>query len=438
LVLSETIGTRVEAKRVGQMRTLLNVTRAFAALISLSAFVLVVMAVDPVIWNFQSFLWGLKFFIFLIEIVFLLAGYGVALLMGLGDGGAAAIMASIHNAIFGGNQTIMGIPFDELLRNPAQIPTEQNVVNALYAFLIMTILIIALVAAIGFIRECNPALSATSFFALNIVLGLASLNGKLTIDMSIGDGTFFQLIFSKLVLTAFFIYFALELSFQASYIYNVIGPNIERNRRISANIKRLKQFQMPIGQKPVASDDGSVVSGGKNTSRARLAVTTAFSQIKGLVGKKIFRISPEEDWDKMNSRLKTFYLSLEENDPLISVSLSASTYTPSIMRLAFIITSGTIFRMGALLLLSWLALNPEPILIFLNMPDSIINSIEASQPEMVLFILLPLAVSFFMLGLLVQWVQKLIANRGDKSAKLAKTMHSVNEDMEKERIPFET
>ncbi|MHA1126463.1 MAG: hypothetical protein ACTSO7_13220 [Candidatus Heimdallarchaeota archaeon] len=435
--MSDHIGSRVEATRVRQMRTLLNTTRVFAALVSLSAFVLVVMAVDPTIWNFQSFLWGLKFFIFLIEVLFLLVGYAIALLMGLGDGGAAAIMASIHNAIFGGNETIMGIPFDELLANPAQIPTEQNIVDALYAFLMMTILIIALIASIGFIRECNPALSATSFFALNIVLGLASLNGKLVIDLSLAGSTFFQLIFSRLVLTAFFIYFALELSFQAGYIYNVIGPNIERNRRISANIKRLKQFQMPIGQQRASEGEGSQVRG-KNTSRARIAVTTAISQVKGLLGKKIFRISPEEDWDKMNNRLKTFYLSLEENDPLISVSLSASTYTPSIMRLALIITSGTIFRMGALLLLSWLALNPEPILVFLNMPESVINSVEAGQPEMVLFVLAPLAVTFFMLGLLIQWIQKLIATRGDKSAKIAKAMRSVNEDVEKERIPFET
>ncbi|MHA1243733.1 MAG: hypothetical protein ACTSP7_04070, partial [Candidatus Heimdallarchaeota archaeon] len=208
-------------------------------------------------------------------------------------------------------------------------------------------------------------------------------------------------------------------------------------RRISANIKRLKQFQMPIGQQKASEGEGSQVSG-KNTSRARLKVTTAISQFKGLVGKKIFRISPEEDWDKMNNRLKTFYLSLEEDDPLLSVSLSASTYTPSIMRLALVITSGTLFRMVALLLLSWIALNPAPVLVFLNMPDSIINSVEAGQPEMILFVLAPLAVSFFMLGLLVQWMQKLIANRGNRSAKLAKSMRSVNEDAEKERIPNES
>jgi len=140
----------------------------------------------------------------------------------------------------------------------------------------------------------------------------------------------------------------------------------------------------------------------------------------------------------MNNRLKTFYLSLEEDDPLLSVSLSASTYTPSIMRLALIITSGTLFRMVALLLLSWIALNPAPVLVFLNMPDSIINSVESGQPEMILFILAPLAVSFFMLGLLVQWLQKLIANRGNRSAKLAKSIQSVNEDVEKERIPNES
>jgi len=437
LVLSEAIGSRVEGKRVRQMKTLLNSTRVFAALVSLSAFVLVIMAVDPAIWNFQSFLWGLKFFIFLIEILFLLAGYAISLIMGTGDGGAAGIMAAIHNAIFGGNQTLLGIPIEELLANPAQIPTEQSIVDALYAFLMMVVLIIALIASIGFIRECNPVLSSTSFFALNIVLGLASLNNKLIIDLSLGEETFFQLIFSRLVLTAFFIYFALELSFQASYIYNVIGPNIERNRRISANIKRLKQFQMPIGQQKASEGEGSQVSG-KNTSRARLKVTTAISQFKGLVGKKIFRISPEEDWDKMNNRLKTFYLSLEEDDPLLSVSLSASTYTPSIMRLALVITSGTLFRMVALLLLSWIALNPAPVLVFLNMPDSIINSVEAGQPEMILFVLAPLAVSFFMLGLLVQWMQKLLANRGNRSAKLAKSMRSVNEDAEKERIPNES
>ena len=80
---------------------------------------------------------------------------------------------------------------------------------------------------------------------------------------------------------------------------------------------------------------------GKNTSRARITITTAFSRIRGLVGRKLFRISPEEDWDKMNNRLKGFYEQLERDDPMIAVSLSASAYTPSLARLILIITSAS-------------------------------------------------------------------------------------------------
>jgi hypothetical protein len=170
---------------------------------------------------------------------------------------------------------------------------------------------------------------------------------------------------------------------------------------------------------------------GKNTSRSRMTITTAFSRIRGLVGRKLFRISPEEDWDKMNNRLKGFYEQLERNDPMIAVSLSASAYTPSLIRLVLIITSGTLFRMAALLLLSWLALNPIPILQFLNMPESVINSVEAGQPEMILLVLAPLSILFMLVGLLVQFIQKRATRRMEAAGK-GIVIHPVSEKKETE------
>ncbi|NHJ87234.1 MAG: hypothetical protein FK734_17350 [Asgard group archaeon] len=432
--LSNDVGSRVEETRVGKMKRLLNLTRIFAILVFLSAFALVISSIDRSIWSFQSFWYGLKFFVFLIELVFLLFGYGFAYLLGYGDEGAIAMMAAIHNAIFGGSQTVLGIPIEDLLTNPLQLPTQQTLFDAIYGFLIMITLMIALFSSIGFIRECNPALSAVSFFALNIVLGLASLSGKLLIDIDFSGGNIIQMIFSRIVITAFMIYFSLELSFQASYVYNVIGPNIHRHRRISTNVRRLKNFEMPLEQKkPVVTEgeEETIVIAGKNTSTARLKVSTAFSQIKGMVGKKLFRISDEEDWDKMNLRLKNFYLKLEEDDPLLSVSLSASAYTPSVGRLILIITAGTLMRMAVLLVLSWLALNPVPILTFLNFPDSIVNSVEAGQPEMIILVLAPLAVLFMLVGLLVQFIQRRVSLRIAKNAQKG-IIHSISEEKPEE------
>ncbi|MHA1211302.1 MAG: hypothetical protein ACTSSH_02465 [Candidatus Heimdallarchaeota archaeon] len=430
--------SRVEDKRIRKMRTLLNVNRIFAAIVFISGFALVISSIDPVVWNFQSFWFGLKFLVFIFELVFLLLGYAIALLLGYDDAGAVAMMDAIHTAIFGGSETVLGIPVDELILHPLQLPTEQSIVDAFYAFFIILTIVIALISGLGFLRECNPALSATSFFAMNIVLGLASLNGKLLIDLNFNSGNIAEMIFSKLVITAFLIYFFLELSFQASYIYNVIGPNIQRHRRISSNINRLKKFEMPVTQKKIREGDEEeeqpyrMAVGGKNTTAARMKVTTAFSKIKGLVGKKLFKISPEEDWDKMNNRLKNYYLKLEESDPFISVSLSASANTPSLSRLIFIISTGTIFRMGVLMVLSWLALNPLPILQFMNFPDSIINSVEAGQPEMIMLILAPLSITFLLIGLIVQGIQKRMSRRMAKVAE-GPVIHSINAHKEEDR-----
>ncbi len=439
MVLSEVIGTRVEADKVRKMRNLLNMTRVFAALVFIASFALVISSIDTSIWNFQSFWYSLKFFVFIFEILFLLIGYGIAYMLGYDDSGAVALMDSFHSAIFGGGDTIMGVEIEQIILQPLEFFAQPNLFEPLYSFFIMIILFIALIAGLGFLRECNPALSAVSFFGMNIVLGLASLSGKLLIDIDLGSGNITQMIFSKLVITAFLIYFSLELSFQASYVYNVIGPNIHRHRRISSNIKRIREFKMPLErmkkERPETEEEEPErmgIRGSKNTSRARMTVSTAFSRIKGLVGKKLFRISPDEDWDKMNNRLKSYYEQLERDDPMIAVSLSASAYTPSLARLILIITSGTLFRMVALLLLSWLALNPLPILQFLNMPDSIINSIEAGQPEMIMMVLAPLAVLFLLVGLIVQFIQKRATRRMEAIAQRP-IIHPVSEEKETER-----
>ncbi|NHJ33313.1 MAG: hypothetical protein FK732_10645 [Asgard group archaeon] len=436
--MSETIGTRVEESKVRKMRNLLNITRVFAVLVFISGFALVISSIDSSVWNFQSFWFSLRFFVFIFEIIFLLIGYGIAYMLGYDDSGAVAMMESFHSAIFGGSDTILGVDIEQIILQPLEFFAQPGLFEPLYSFFIMITLFIALVAGLGFLRECNPALSAISFFGMNIVLGLASLSGKLLIDLDFSSGNITQMIFSKLVITAFLIYFSLELSFQASYVYNVIGPNLHRHRRISSNIKRLRDFKMPL-EKPrketrETEDDQSTVVRGKNTSRARMTVTTAFSRIKGLVGQKLFRISVDEDWDKMNNRLKGYYEQLERDDPMIAVSLSASAYTPSLVRLILIITSGTIFRMVALLLLSWLALNPVPILHFLNFPDSIVNSVEAGQPEMIMIVLAPLSVLFLLVGLIVQFIQKRVTRRME-AARQGPTIHTISEEKETERRP---
>ncbi len=438
--MSETEALRVENTKVRRMRGLLNINRIFAALVFISGFALVISSIDSSVWNFQSFWFGLKFIVFIFELVFLLIGYGVALLLGYDDAGAVALMSAIHSSLFGGSNTVMGIPIEDWITNPLQIPTDQSIVDAFYAFFIIIAIIIALIAGLGFLRECNPALSATSFFALNIVIGLASLNGKLLLDLDFSSGNIAQMVFSKLVITAFMIYFFLELSFQASYIYNVIGPNIQRHRRISSNVNRLKNFTMPVieEKKKITveeEENGHIRVKGKTTSTSLLKVTTAFSRVKGMVGKKLFKISADEDWDKMNNRLKSFYLDLEEDDPFLSVSLSASANTPSMSRLILIISTGTIFRMGVLLLLSWLALNPQPILEFLHFPDSIIHSVEAGQPEMIMLVLAPLAGTFLLIGLIVQFIQRRIAIRMQK-AEPGPVIHSISETKEVEKKRF--
>ena len=425
--MSRIVARRVEGSKIKQMRSLLISTRVFAGVVSIASFILVITSIETSIWNFQSFWYGMKFFIFLFELLFLILGYGIALMLGWGDSGAVAIMSAIHNVIFGGNETILGIPILDLLTNPLQIPNQQNLIDAIYAFFIMIAIFIAIISAIGFLRECNPSLSAITFFSLNVVLGLASLNGKLLMDLDFTNNSFFQMIFSKIVITGFIIYFSLELSFQASYIYNVIGPNLERGRRIASNIKRIKEHEMSIGPKKETEEDETIVVRGKNTSTSRFKITTAFSQIKALVGKKLFRVTPEEDWDKINNRLKNFYLRLEENDPMIAVSLAASAYTPSLTRLALIITSGTLFRMVTLMLLAWLALNPVPVLTFLNFPESIVNSVEAGQPEMTMLVLIPMAVLFMIIGLIVQFIQRKVAQRMQKTAK-ARVIHTIKEE----------
>lgn len=433
--MSETIGNRVEEKRAKKMETVLLFTRVFSALVFVGAFVLVISSVNPVVWNFKSFWFGLKFFIFIFELLFLLIGYAIALIAGYGNDGAVSVMEAIHIILFGGNSTIMGIPVADLITRPLQLPTQQNIIDALYAFLIIISVVVAFVSGIGFLRECNPIISSIFFFSLNIVLGLAALNDKLLISLDFSGTNFFGMVFSRLVITAFLIYFSLELSLQASYVYNVIGPNVERHRRISSHIKRLREFRMRASKEDEPKEYSGSVHG-KNTSTSRFSVTTAFSKIGEIVGKKIFRLSQEEDWDKLNLRLRNYYERLEDSDPFISVSLSTSAYTPSTPRLLLLIFSGTALRVVALSVLSWLALNPIPVLTLLNMPESITNSIESGQPEMILLVLAPLALIFLIVGLLVRWIQISVSRRLQKSAE-GRTVHPVSEGQHQKMLTLQ-
>ena len=78
--------------------------------------------------------------------------------------------------------------------------------------------------------------------------------------------------------------------------------------------------------------------------------------------------------------------------------------------------------------MSWLALNPVPVLTFLNFPDSIINSVEGGQPEMVMLVLIPLAIFFMVIGLIVQAIQRRAAKKILERTNASKVIHTINEE----------
>jgi hypothetical protein len=232
---------------------------------------------------------------------------------------------------------------------------------------------------------------------------------KDTIYQEVSDD-FGVFITSEIFLVALFSFLYLELVFQIAYIDKVTAPSIEREARLTNQIKVLKiESEKAIAnvkaleekkreQKRLAINMAQMEEEREEKKRLSLRsfmsekAAGAFSFVSELIEKKK---AEKEEAQMMNAmrdtrRLANYLDKLFKQDPEAFATLTAKTSAPTSTKLLSSTITNIIFRLVLVTLLAWLCVHPYYVYknIFMA-PNAIIESVELQTYEGTLSLLIP-------------------------------------------------
>ncbi|MHA2136823.1 MAG: hypothetical protein ACW98G_02975 [Candidatus Hodarchaeales archaeon] len=287
---------------------------------------------------------------------------------------------------------------------------------------ILFLLPVAFFSGIGFLREGDTKLAINSFLGFQMILIVAIFTQNIKISTEIDTSSIPSMIFSPIFTLGFLLYLLLEVAFQTSYTLNIIEPMAEREKRIQEHLKRIRSF--------VPTEEGT-----KSTEKSIQSVQSkkfgllAASYLREMVERRVFRSGETVRDTKSMMRLQSYLANLQQSDPQTDIKLAAQTAQPDAGSLIKYFIPTMIFRIIAVVLLSYFVMAPQwildleiPILnIKLFIFPALLDSLELSQPEfqtiaimnMVLILILISAVLNYLSGGKTRTVMKRVVQRID-------------------------
>lgn len=293
------------------------------------------------------------------------------------------------------------------------------------AFILLPIIILA---GLGFIMRGENRLAITSFVAMQILIIVAMYTPdpaagtgkhmmKLDLSLPVFKGTvsslgsdFVHLLQTPIFQLGLLLYLLLEVAFQASYAISVVDPMIEREKRIKKHLQRIDNFQ-PQPEKDKKQNVGAMKSATKGYD------ILAASYLREMVDRKIFKRGQQLD-QKTTMRLQSFISNLRRVDRQFEYKITAKSAQPDLRALLFNAIPSIIIRVVVVVLLSFLIINPTPLVdIFianplnksstltgiLNFPQ-LADSIELTQPEFRTVIVFNLVLFILFISALGHWL----------------------------------
>ncbi len=389
------------------MRRIVNGLRILSIIMFGLSFYIIISNVSPDVWEVDRALNVGKLILVLLWILTVL----ISALAGQGDLNSpitATIYGSIWNGILGQETT----PTDpiallgELFPATAEMTPGRLFIASLVSFAMFVVVPLAIIASIGFLRYCDTKLATLAFICLQLILIIGFLTDSYIDSL---DDSFLQyssdsitdLLSSPLFQVGLLTYLYLEISFSAAYSYRIIDPLVGRRRRITSHIKQVREY---VPKREEAAPD---ITRMPTSSRGAKFSMEAITYLREALERRIFKRREEEY--SVNQRLKTYFETLITQNPDAEQTLTAESVSPKALRIAAAIAPNLIIRMAVVVIVAWVLLNPSRLLkTFILIPQNaqpLLQSLELSQPEILLSILAPVVIGFFILAFLLSWVR---------------------------------
>ncbi|MFW9970105.1 MAG: hypothetical protein ACFFDF_07880 [Candidatus Odinarchaeota archaeon] len=397
-----------------------------------------------------AFLGALKnVFSYLLYGLFFLIAYGLAFLFG------GAFNTYLFNFIEGFFQGYLSkwfsIPQPELQNIPNLILSEFGVLfNDLYLFIFQILFVISVIYAIRGFFKTDPKNSfvAIGSIVLMIIVPLMVVGLRDMLDLFLGSlppesrpefvqyiyqmastnpladsltqipiDNFFQFIASPVILFALISYIYLELTFQINYIDTVTKPSLERSDRleaqlnilareshfITANIDKIKaEAKERMKEIEETEQEGLVV--GKFFAKTG----KRFSYVREMIEKRKL----EEEEKKLvtaaskTRRLGRYIDRLFREDTEARDTLTASSSAPRVRNLATSTLFNFIYRVGLLMIISFIIIHPNWFLTtVMQLPAAITESVAMYSPEVIIVLLLPIMLTFPVISKLISFIK---------------------------------
>jgi len=328
----------------------------------------------------------------------------------------------------------------DLIHIPELLMGEVEILfNDLYLFTFQILFVISIIFAIRAFFNSDPKnhLIALGSIILMIVLplivfGLRDMLSLFSFQFDYLDqmtdplsqslfeiplDNFFLFIISPAIGFAIISYIYLELAFQINYTDTVTKPSLERTARleaqlnvlareshyITANVDKIKEeAKKRIEEIELEQKEGMGI--GKFFAKTG----KRFSYVKEMIEKRKL----EEEEKKLvaaaskTRRLGRYIERLFREDSESRDTLTASSSAPRSKNLAVSTVVNFIYRVGLLLVISFIIIHPHWFLgTVINLPPAITESVAMFSPEVIIILLLPIMLIFPVISQLISFVK---------------------------------
>jgi len=345
--------------------------------------------------------------------------------------------------------------------------------NDLYLFSFQILFVVSAVYAIRAFYKSDPKnhLTALGSMILMIVLPLIVFGLRDMLELfhlqfdyldqmadpldpslfEIPINNFFLFMASPVIGFAIIAYIYLELAFQINYTDTVTKPSLERSDRleaqlnilareshfITANVDKIRE-EAKKRMEEIELEHKEGIAIGKFFARTG----KRFSYVKEMIEKRKL----EEEEKKLitaaskTRRLGRYIERLFQEDSEARDTLTASSSAPRVANLAISTVVNFIYRVGLLLIISFIIIHPHWFLdTIIQLPDAITESVVLNyRPEAIIVLLLPIMLLFPVLSQLISFVKhRNLIVRLQQEGRIKELLTSVGDYVRMEQVEKE-
>lgn len=289
---------------------------------------------------------------------------------------------------------------DEYLRMVLNVPVSQSsigfgmLVKPMYIFLTQIIIFLMFITLILFIFKCDFSNALKTMLFEGAILFLYKLGEFLNLIAPIWQESFLSsesiidFATNPPILTVLVIYLSFDLAVQASYVQSVFSFKVKKHQVLEE-----QREETGTGKESKISFTASM---------ARKFLTSDVVQyLREIVEKRTSRKQQRTEGGIDSTRFKVFLETLSQTDPEARRSLEAKITPPSEAKTLLSILLSTLYRIFIITVLSYIIIHPYLLFSFFGTPKTIVESLELTQPEAILLVLLPLFLTIILIGLLI-------------------------------------